>query len=208
MQAAAEWLFWPPPSCSGSIPGTCPHAACKSVQPGLRQHRSHKTPLPGPPEWADQRQTDANEPALLNSVCNSLPRRLYEIEWTPSFKHYHPFPCTAFLACCFLHMCVHVCMHVHMLLLLQMMPIRAQLHIHQRRMLLGVINAAVFPHLAPPQLVCRSAPQSHWHQGIPSIAHWFPYFTSTPASTEYFSHNYRFLLDVSVCNPFPSVLNT
>ncbi|KAJ4927539.1 hypothetical protein JOQ06_015266 [Pogonophryne albipinna] len=48
--------------CSGSIPSTCPHAACKSAQPGLRQHRSHKNPPPGPPKQAGQRQADADEP--------------------------------------------------------------------------------------------------------------------------------------------------
>lgn len=104
------WLFWPPPGCSGSIPGTCPHAACKSPQPGLRQHCSHKTPPPGPPKRAGQRQTDADQPTVPHYSCNSFPRCLCEIERAPSLKRYHPFPCAPF--CPFIFMCMFACVCV------------------------------------------------------------------------------------------------
>lgn len=74
-----------------------------------------------------------------------------------------------------------------------------QLLIEQRAKQLYIIDSAASPHLARPQLVCRPAPESHWHQGIPSIAPCFPNFTSTLRSTRVHSHNYRFLLDVCAC---------
>ena len=101
---------------------------------------------PDPQKQTGQRQTDAVEAAVPRYAYNSL--HLCYMRWK-GLKSYNSFPFTRFFVSYFYVHFFHVCVGV--LQNTRVMPTRAQLPIDQRGMQFP-------PHLAPPQLICCSAP--------------------------------------------------
>ena len=153
-----------------------------------------KTPPPGPPEQAGQRQTDADEATVPRYACNSFPLCLYEME---SMKSYHPLlrPPFFFLT---LHIFTHVHMHVHVFSKIQMMSATAQLLIDERGIHLchKCRRLSSFSSTAARLLLCSLVSLAPGHSFNSTL---LPIVQILSNIHRVLSHNYRFLLDASVC---------
>lgn len=200
MQAAALWLFWPPPSCSGSIPGTCP---CKSGPNQAPGSTAATKPLRLDPQTrlASDRRTPTGPLRRRRSVIDSLPPSLPTSlpATTGTQQPRRPVPPNLAFYC--------VCEHVE--------GVRSKKK--KLIMRIGVQLQADHRGMRRHKRACRSSfsstaarlllasPQSDWHQDIPAAGRkkkkkLLPRSTSTPNihTAHSHSHNYRFLLDVSV----------